>query len=205
MGKLYRMWNDYYLVENGGITRYYNNGKKQSLLFDAELLEEFYNDYKGVNLVYKPAIVLVYQTAIKHNGNVELLRKVNAEEFEKEFFGDDPIIKQDARPLYEEQKKRQQEIDIQNAEAKRVKEEELKQKEQQEIADGEQKFRNGDKITTEMFLKLCKKYNIAVPIKTIGWLNKSVYLVYDKGYECKRGSNKSTVIFSYIRTLKEAI
>lgn len=74
---------------------------------------------------------------------------------------------------------------------------------QMEIATAEENVRQNKRINAEQFMELCKKYNVEIPIKVKGWINKSLVSIDSNNYSYS--GNKSTTIFGYYEKLKEQI
>lgn len=55
-------------------------------------------------------------------------------------------------------------------------------------------YYNGEMIDNEMFIELCNRYKIDIPIKTKGWIIKSVGEIGKDSYSRDRNSNSSKVI-----------
>lgn len=95
--------------------------------------------------------------------------------------------------------------------AERQRESEERQREaekqrQELVNDAEERFKAGLEVNSEMFLELCKKHGIKVPIKTIGWCKKSMYSASKNSYRRNSSKNRqSTVIFDYIEQLEKKI
>ena len=93
----------------------------------------------------------------------------------------------------------------------RQREEQEKQRESERryeamIDSAEQEFKEGKMILSDMFLALCKRYEIKIPIKTIGWCKSSLYSVSKKSYQRNSSKrNQSTVIFNYVEMLEKAV
>lgn len=108
----------------------------------------------------------------------------------------------------EEAQKRAEEKARDEEEAK-AKAQKQKETEEKAISD----FANNKKIDADMFLTLCKRYNITVPIKTIGYINDNVgYVVVrmqngveDYVYGVKNTKRKSKSAFLYIEKLYNII
>ena len=96
-----------------------------------------------------------------------------------------------------------------NAEEEQKRREEVRRKLQehreQELVKSEQTFRQGGNIPAKDFVDLCNKYSVSIPIKTLGWCNKSLAHIKKDGYTCYKGSNKSTVIYNYVDKLSAAM
>ena len=108
-----------------------------------------------------------------------------------------------------------------------VKQEQEKQKALEQLQKAEQDFKNNKEITPANFKNLCKKYNITIPIKVLGWLDQHCGYIsakkwdneqllkqygyipnfttnYDIKYYCHKGHN-STSIASLIDKLATAM
>jgi hypothetical protein len=92
----------------------------------------------------------------------------------------------------EKQKKRQEE------------EERLNELEQQAITGAGEQFKQGEAISGDLFLKLCDKHQIQLPLRTRGWIKKCLCEVDCDSY-VYRGKNGSTVVLKYAKMLKEVI
>ena len=63
------------------------------------------------------------------------------------------------------------------------KELEKQQEEEKQFKDAKELYIEGKEINSEQFVLLCKKSNIAIPLKTHGWINKNlVYIKNDGSY-----------------------
>lgn len=111
--------------------------------------------------------------------------------------------------------------------SEQVKQEQEKQKALEQLQKAEQDFKNNKEITPANFKNLCKKYNITIPIKVLGWLDQHCGYIsakkwdneqllkqygyipnfttnYDIKYYCHKGHN-STSIASLIDKLATAM
>jgi len=99
---------------------------------------------------------------------------------------------------------------------KRIEKEQIEQKQKQEeqkklnaaITQAEQDLKEYKDITSNMFVELCKKYNVELPIKLKGWINKSLRKVSITKNGCCSYSycgNKSTTIGVYTKMLIDVI
>lgn len=106
------------------------------------------------------------------------------------------------KKIYEQAQERQR----QREEEKIRKEQEAEEKYQQEITQAESNYLSDEKINSSMFLALCDRYNVKIPIKVIGWCRKSLGAITNpKVGTYSYCGNKSTTIFNYNDILYNAI
>ena len=93
----------------------------------------------------------------------------------------------------------------------RQREEKEKQRESERryeamIDSAEQEFKEGKMILSEMFIALCKRHEIKIPIKTMGWCKSSLSCISKNSYQRNsKKLNPSTVIFNYVEMLEKAV
>ena len=118
------------------------------------------------------------------------------------------------REQEEQEKQRQREIkEKQEQEKKQLEINTLIKEAEQKIINQEQLFNEDIETesgnTTSIFLMLFKKYNINIPLKTQGWINKALYCALlnnnKYSYQYYNSSKDSTVFSSYLQDLIIAI
>ena len=70
------------------------------------------------------------------------------------------------------QKREQEEQEQKRQKLEQERQEQEKQKALEQLQTAEQDFKNNKEITPVNFKNLCKKYNITIPIKVLGWLDQ---------------------------------
>lgn len=81
----------------------------------------------------------------------------------------------------------------------------LREIRERELVKASQAFIAGKTVPAKDFVDLCKKHNVIIPLKTLGWCMKSLAHIKKDGYTCYHGSNKSTVIYNYVDKLLAAM
>lgn len=76
-----------------------------------------------------------------------------------------------------------------------------KEKHKQQVLEAKHRYYHGKLIDVDMFIELCKEYNIELPIKTIGWMRKHVGQIGKSNMSIDRDANRSTVIHKYTHQL----
>ena len=105
------------------------------------------------------------------------------------------------------QTKREEENKLRE-EAKKQKEEEEQQEYQKYITEAENKYMNGERVTNGEFVDLCDRYKIKLPLRTRGWVLKSLCSIkYSEETECsyQQKGNDSTVIGDYAEQLFKSL
>jgi len=76
------------------------------------------------------------------------------------------------------------------------------------ITAAEQEYMKGKKVSSEMFLELCKRHNITVPIRTKGWIKECLSEIScndDGRVQYRYSGNKSNSIADIARRLYDTI
>lgn len=101
--------------------------------------------------------------------------------------------------------KEEQEKIRQEQKEEELRQQRIKEAEEEILKQAKEKFKNGELIDAELFVKLCDKYNIKLPLKTRGWCLKTLVYISKDNYKYKKGGNTSTVIYNYVDKLMEVL
>lgn len=99
---------------------------------------------------------------------------------------------------------KQKEDKIERERIKKEKEQKEQKQYEQELIQAEEKFIKHEFIPGHLFVGLCDKYEIALPLRTLGWCLKNLIKISQNQYS-HNSKNGSSVIFNYVKELNKKL
>lgn len=139
---------------------FYHDGHFFPINSNAQRIKDYLDAYPNFNIA--EFIVSEFEESLKTGARVS---KGYAQYLNREQEAQEAVSRFRAQ---KEQEKAEREVRKMEEERKRLQEKE------DVITAGEQKYMKNKKISSEMFLELCKRHGVTVPIRTRGWIIESM-------------------------------
>lgn len=142
---------------------YYPLGRTRNNLLDNEYIDK-YKNYNEKN---------IFELLASKDNNGQFINKLDI--LFCELMGENELVKHytEYRENYLKEKELQRQEEERQKQLKELqRQEQEKQKALEQLQKAEQDFKNNKEITPANFKNLCKKYNITIPIKVLGWLDQ---------------------------------